>query len=283
MERLSDEMQQSSESMPSRESIPSGPVFKGRTAIVTGAAHGFGREIAVLFVERGARVLAADVLVEELVETELAMQKAAQYGGAGRIAALDVTDESAVARILSEFVMDVGRIDILVNNAGGVLGQTHKPVEEVTANDWQTIVNVNLTGVFYCIRAAATVMKAQRYGRIVNVSSGAGRSFSLTGVQAYASAKAGQIGLTRQMARELGAFNITVNNVAPGFVRSNPTTERQWNAMGEQAQAELVESISLRRLGTARDIAEAVLFFASDAASWISGQVISVDGGHHMF
>ena len=260
-----------------------GPVFKGRTAIVTGAAHGFGREIALLFVERGARVLAVDVLADELTETKLAMQAAANFGGEGETAELDVSDETAVQQIFSQFVTDFGRIDILVNNAGGVLGQTHKPVEEVTAHEWQRIFDVNLTGVFYCIRAAAPVMKAQRYGRVVNVSSGAGRSFSLTGIQAYASAKAGQIGLTRQMARELGAFNITVNNVAPGFVRSNPTTEKQWDAMGEQAQEELIASISLRRLGTARDIAEAVLFFASDAASWISGQVISVDGGHHMF
>ncbi|KPV44495.1 short-chain dehydrogenase [Alicyclobacillus ferrooxydans] len=264
-------------------SLPTGSVFRGRTVVVTGAAHGFGRAIAVLLVERGATVMATDVLGDELVVTEQAMQEAAQYGGGGRTALLDVTDEASVQSLFRKLSADFGSVDILINNAGGVLGQVHKPIEEVTTSEWQSILDVNLTGAFYCIQAVAPLMKANRYGRIVNVSSGAGRSFSLTGIQAYASAKAGQIGLTRQMARELGPFQITVNNVAPGFVRSNPTTEKQWQAMGEKAQEELIHSISLRRLGTTRDIAEAVLFFASDAAAWISGQVISVDGGHHMF
>nr|WP_282433796.1 SDR family oxidoreductase [Desulfosporosinus sp. I2] len=142
---------------------------------------------------------------------------------------------------------------------------------------------VNLKAVFYTIKAAAPIMKEQRYGRVVNVSSGAGRSFSLTGIQAYASSKAGQIGFTRQMARELGAYGITVNNVAPGFVRSNSSPEKQWNAMGEGKQEVLLEGISLHRLGTSEEIAYPVLFFASDYASYISGQIISVDGGHHMF
>jgi 3-oxoacyl-[acyl-carrier protein] reductase len=113
----------------------------------------------------------------------------------------------------------------------------------------------------------------------VNISSGAGLGISLTGIQAYASAKAGQIGLTRQLAHELGPFNITVNNVAPGFVRSNPTTERQWDAMGEAGQKRLLDNIALKRLGAPEDIAAMVMFFASDHAGWISGQVISVDGG----
>jgi 3-oxoacyl-[acyl-carrier protein] reductase len=122
-------------------------------------------------------------------------------------------------------------------------------------------------------------MKARGYGRIVNISSGAGLGVSLTGIQAYASSKAGQIGLTRQLAHELGPFGITVNNVAPGFVRSNPTTERQWERMGHDGQERLVQSIALKRLGSPDDIANAVLFFASDYAGWISGQVLSVDGG----
>jgi 3-oxoacyl-[acyl-carrier protein] reductase len=126
-------------------------------------------------------------------------------------------------------------------------------------------------------------MKQRRYGRIVNISSGAGRSTSLTGIQAYTSAKAGQIGLTRQLAQELGAWGITVNNIAPGFVRSNPTTERQWESYGEEGQAALVNDIALKRLGTAEDIAYGVLFFASDFAAWCTGQVLSVDGGKAMF
>jgi 3-oxoacyl-[acyl-carrier protein] reductase len=122
-------------------------------------------------------------------------------------------------------------------------------------------------------------MKASRFGRIVNISSGAGLRTSLTGIQAYAAAKAAQIGLTRQLAQELGAWNITVNNVAPGFVRSNPTTERQWESYGPEGQQKLVDSLYLKRLGSADDIAAAVLFFASDLAGWITGQILSVDGG----
>jgi Dehydrogenases with different specificities (related to short-chain alcohol dehydrogenases) len=122
-------------------------------------------------------------------------------------------------------------------------------------------------------------MKAAKYGRIINISSGAGLGISLTGIQAYASAKAAQIGLTRQLAHELGEWGITVNNVAPGFVRSNPTTERQWESYGADGQRALVDGIALKRLGSPDDIANAVLFFASDYASWITGQVLSVDGG----
>jgi len=122
-------------------------------------------------------------------------------------------------------------------------------------------------------------MKAAHSGRIVNISSGAGLSVSLTGIQAYAAAKAAQIGLTRQLAHELGPWGITVNNIAPGFVRSNPTTERQWDAYGEAGQRALVDRIALKRPGTPDDIAYGVLFFASEYAGWISGQVIAIDGG----
>ena len=122
-------------------------------------------------------------------------------------------------------------------------------------------------------------MKAARFGRIINISSGAGLGVSLTGIQAYVAAKAAQIGLTRQLAHELGQWNITVNNIAPGFVRSNPTTEKQWDSYGEAGQQALVDKIALRRLGTPDDIANGVLFFASSYAGWITGQVLSVDGG----
>jgi 3-oxoacyl-[acyl-carrier protein] reductase len=122
-------------------------------------------------------------------------------------------------------------------------------------------------------------MKAQGRGRIVNISSGAGRTISLTGIQAYASAKAGQIGLTRQLAHELGPFGITVNCVAPGFIRSNPSTEKQWDAMGAEGQAALVQGIAMRRLGSPDDIAHAVMFFASSHAGWITGETLGVDGG----
>src|SRR5581483_3944023 len=172
----------------------------------------------------------------------------------------------------------IGRVDILVNNAGGVVGQVGRPLEEITDEDCQAIVDANLTSTFVCTRAVAPGMKERRYGRIVNISSGAGRSVSLTGIQAYASAKAGQIGLTRQLAHELGPWGITVNNVAPGFVRSNPTTERQWQSYGEEGQRRLVEHIALKRLGSPQDIANGVFFFASEFAGWITGQTLAIDG-----
>lgn len=258
-------------------------LFTGKTAIVTGAAHGFGRAISAEMARRGAQVVAVDVADHELEETLAAVSLVKANGGEVRIRRVDVTKEEEVQACVAWTISEYGKIDILVNNAGGVLGQAHKPVETVSGAEWSQVIDVNLNGVFYFIRAVSAHMKGRNYGRIVNVSSGAGRSFSLTGIQAYASAKAGQIGLTRQMARELGAFNITVNNVAPGFVRSNPATEKQWLNMGEQGQQGLLEAISLHRLGTAEEIAYAVLFFASDYASYVSGQVISVDGGQQMF
>ena len=128
-------------------------------------------------------------------------------------------------------------------------------------------------------QAVAVSMKRQKSGRIINISSGAGRTVSLTGIQAYASAKAGQIGLTRQLAHELGDWNITVNCIAPGFILSNPTTEKQWEAMGDSGKEKLLSNIALHRLGEPHDIANAVMFFASDHASWITGETLGVDGG----
>lgn len=192
---------------------------------------------------------------------------------------LDVTDRDAVHALVAEVERGHGPVSILVNCAGGVRGQVGRPLEQITPADWQSIVDANLSGAFWCTQAVAPAMKAHGYGRVVNISSRAGLATSLTGIQAYASAKAGLIGLTRQLGHELGPFGITVNSIAPGFVRSNPTTERQWEAMGQDGQARLVESIAMRRLGTPEDIVHGVLFFASDFASWITGQVLSVDGG----
>jgi 3-oxoacyl-[acyl-carrier protein] reductase len=191
---------------------------------------------------------------------------------------VDVTEPRQVAA----FVATVGGADVLVNTAGGVAGQTMRPIEEVSDADWRRIFAINLDGAFYFTRAVVPAMKARRWGSIVNISSGAGRSHSLTGIQAYASAKAGLIGLTRQAAVELGPWGIRVNCIAPGFVRSNPATELQWAAMGEEGQRRLLESVALRRLGEPADIARAVCFFASDDAAWITGQTISVDGGKWM-
>src|SRR5204863_9593127 len=240
--------------------------------VVTGAGHGFGRAIALAFAQRSANVWACDVGEGELRETERLCNA---DGGTCAVRTVDVRDKSAVER----FVAEAGDVHILVNNAGGVLGQVGRPLEEVTPAQWQTIYDVNVTAAFYCSQAVAPGMKAARFGRIVNISSGAGLGVSLTGIQAYASSKAAQIGLTRQLAHELGAWGITVNNIAPGFVRSNPATERQWESYGEEGQRRLVEQVALKRLGTPIDIANAVLFFASDAAGWITGQVLPVDGG----
>ena len=250
--------------------------FDGKTAIVTGAAHGFGRAISIAFAQRGALVWACDVIVDELAETQRLCQAA---GGICTARTTDVTDKGAVDKLAAEASRVSGQVHILVNNAGGVLGQVGQPLEKVTAEQWQAIFDVNVTGAFNCAQAVAPGMKAKQFGRIVNISSGAGLGVSLTGIQAYASAKAAQIGLTRQLAHELGPFSITVNNIAPGFVRSNQTTEAQWQSYGADRQQALVESIALKRLGTPDDIANGVLFFASEFAGWITGQVLSIDGG----
>ncbi len=250
--------------------------FSGRAAIVTGAAHGFGRAIALAFATRGASVWACDVLEDEVMETGQLCRAA---GGDCTVRVVDVRDKPAVERLATEAAQATGSVHVLVNNAGGVLGQVGQPLEQVLPAQWQAIFDVNVTGAFHFAQAVAPGMKAAKAGRIINISSGAGLGISLTGIQAYASAKAAQIGLTRQLAHELGPWGITVNNVAPGFVRSNPTTERQWESYGPEKQRALVESIALKRLGTVEDIAAGVLFFASESARWVTGQVLSIDGG----
>jgi 3-oxoacyl-[acyl-carrier protein] reductase len=227
----------------------------GRTAVVTGTAHGIGAAIAEALRAGGAEVHGADR------------------------AEADLTVPGEVQR----FFGALGGVDILVNSAGGVCGQVGRPIEDVPDEDWNEVVQANLYSAFLCTRAVVPSMKARRWGRIVNISSGAGRGVSLTGIQAYTSAKAGQIGFTRQMAHELGPFGITVNCIAPGFIRSNPTTERQWQSYGEEGQRTLVEGIAMRRLGQPEDIANGVLFFVSERSSWVTGQTISIDGGHALF
>lgn len=253
--------------------------FQGKTAIVTGAAHGIGRSICVELGRRGAEVWACDILLEKVEETARLVREA---GGVCEVGTVDVTNTEQVNGFVKRAAAKQG-VQILVNVAGGVVGQVQQPIENVTDEQWDVIVRVNQTGVFKMTRAVTPYMKAQKYGRIVNISSGAGRATSLTGIQAYASAKAGQIGLSRQTARELGAWNITCNNIAPGFVRSNPTTEKQWESYGPEGQKALVETIALKKLGRPEDIAYGVLFFASDLAEWITGQTISIDGGKHIF
>lgn len=246
--------------------------FDGKAVAVTGAGHGIGRAIARAFAERGARVFACDLNADGL-------QVTGRTPGI-ETALLDVTARPDVRGWVARIEKALGgALDVVVNNAGGVCGQPGRPIEEIGDEDWDAIVRVNLTAAFAVTQAAAPGMKARRAGRVVNISSGAGLGVSKTGIQAYASAKAGQIGLTRQLAHELGPFGITVNSVAPGFVLSNPATLRQWDAYGEAGQRALLAGVAARRLGTPEDMAHAVLFLASDYAAYINGQTISVDGG----
>src|ERR1700683_1168138 len=207
------------------------PGLAGKTAVVTGVAHGIGTAIAAALKDDGATV-----------------------HGVNKDGA-DLRNPVGVRAVFAA----VGDVDILVNNAGGVAGQVGQPIEDVTDQDWRNVVDANLTTAFLCSRAVIPGMKKRGWGRIITISSAAGLTVSKTGIQAYASAKAAQIGLTRQLAHELGPFGITVNCIAPGFILSNAATERQWSELGEAGQEALIGSIALRRLGRPVDIANAVL------------------------
>lgn len=226
-----------------------------RRAVVTGTAQGIGGSIADLLEMEGAAVHRVD-------RTDV-----------------DLAD----AAVATPYLRALGPLDILVHAAGGVCGQTHSPVEDVSDSEWDAVMDANLRSAFNCVRAVAPSMKERGFGRIVTVSSGAGRSVSLTGIQAYTAAKAGLIGFTRQMAWELGPHGITVNCIAPGFVLSNPATQAQWDAYGPDGQAALVDRIATRRTGQPEDIARGALFFVAPEAGWVSGQTLSIDGGHSLF
>jgi 3-oxoacyl-[acyl-carrier protein] reductase len=247
--------------------------FDNRIVAVTGAGHGFGRAIAQGFAALGARVFATDLSADELKET-------ASAGGSITIKAFDLTQKGAAAGWIREIEQATGGpVEVLVSNAGGVRGQVMRPIEEVPEEDWHAIFDVNLHAAFALARAVAPGMKKARSGRIVTISSGAGLKASRTGIQAYCSAKHGLVGLTRQLAREFGPYGITVNSVAPGFALSNPASIAQFESYGQEGKKRVVESLAMRRLGRPEDIANAVLFFASDFAPWVTGQVLAVDGG----
>jgi 3-oxoacyl-[acyl-carrier protein] reductase len=245
--------------------------FDDRVALVTGAAQGIGRAIATALVEAGATVHLADIDAAGVAAT------AAEIGATAH--AVDLGSPEAAQALVAGIAGAGGRLDLLVHAAGGVRGQVGRPVEAISEADWRVIFAANVDSAFWLAQAAAPVMKQAGYGRIVTISSGAGLRPSLTGIQAYASAKHALVGLTRQLAWEFGPHGVTVNSVAPGFVRSNPATERQWESYGEDGQKRLIESVHTRRLGTPQDIAAATLFFLSEQAGWITGQVLSVDGG----
>ena len=193
---------------------------------------------------------------------------------------LDLTDRDAASAWIAQIEWTTGgAVDVLVNNAGGVAEQEMRPIEEVPDAEWDCIFAVNIGAAFTLSGAVAAGMKQAGSGRIINISSGAGLAPSLTGIQAYCSAKHAVVGLTRQLAHELGPLGITVNSVAPGFVRSNAASERQWGGYGEEGQRALLERIAMKRLGTAQDIANSVVFFASELPGFVNGQILAVDGG----
>jgi 3-oxoacyl-[acyl-carrier protein] reductase len=246
--------------------------FSGRTVAVSGAAIGFGRAICEAFAARGATVFGCDIREPELA----ALSR--DYGAAVR--EVDLTDRAAAAAWIAEAEAAAGgALDVLVNNAGGVAGQEGRPIEEVSDEDWDRVFAVNVGAAMALSRAAVPAMKAAGRGAIVNIGSGASLQASLTGVQAYCAAKHAVLGLTRQLAQELGPHGIRVNCVAPGFVQTNPATERQWRSWSPERQRAMLDAIPLRRFGTPQDIAKATLFLASDDAAFITGQILSVNGG----
>ena len=248
--------------------------FPGKRVVVAGAARGIGRAIAVEFARLGADVHACDILVDEV------RAYADEFDGEGMIRPVwvDVTDPRSVAGVIEAAEAGTGAVDVLVYVAGGVRGQAPLPVDEVEPDDFRDIVEANLTGAFLFARAIAPGMKRAGRGRIVTITSRAGLATTLTGIQSYAAAKHGQVGLVKQLAQELGPFGITVNSVAPGFMATSPDYQRQWDSYSENFRASFLDRIAMRRMGTPEDIAHAVLFLASDYASWITGQILPVMG-----
>jgi 3-oxoacyl-[acyl-carrier protein] reductase len=241
--------------------------FEGQSVLVAGAARGIGRAVANAFVRCGASVFAGDKMSDRLHELGV---------DAGHV---DVTDRASTRAWVAAAEHAHGRgPDVLVYVAGGVMGQSAKPIEDVEPNEWRDILDANLTGAFLTSQAVAPAMKRRRKGRIVFITSRGGLRTSLTGIQAYASAKAGEIGLARQLGQELGPFGITVNTVAPGFQRTSPDYERQWGSYSDEKRRAVMKPIALGRLGAPDDVANAVLFFASDLASFVTGQTLSVSG-----
>ena len=241
--------------------------FDGQVALVTGATQGIGRAVAQGLQDAGAKVHVADI-----APIEEANGKFIYHHG-------DLGNRREAHALIASVLKNDNRLDILVNAAGGVRGQIGRPIEDVAEADWRVIFEANVDSAFWLAQAASAPMKKAGFGRMIFIASGAGLRPSLTGIQAYTSAKHALVGLTKQLSQDLGRFGITTNAIAPGFVRSNPTTEVQWENYGADGQRRLVESIHTRRTGAATDIASAALFLASEQASWISGQILSVDGG----
>ena len=242
-----------------------------RIALVTGVVGGIGAAIAARLAADGAKVIVNDLPGE-------ALEEAAGQLGLPAVSA-DLGDPDSVKSLAQQIGADYGTPDILVNAAGGVRGQVGTPLEAVQPDAWHSIFAINVDATLYLSQFLVPAMKAAGWGRIVTISSGAGLRPSLTGIHAYTAAKHALVGLTKQLSLELGQHGITVNSIAPGFILSNPSSRRQWESYGEQGQTQLLGRIHTRRLGTPEDIAAAAAFLTSDEAGWITGQILSVDGG----
>jgi len=238
--------------------------FEGKTAIVTGAARGIGLEIAKQLAAGGARVVLVDILAEDLKKA------AGELGPDTLTYAVDVTDETAVEKMIDEVAETCGRIDILINNAGITRDDL---LLRMTQDEWDAVLNVNLKGTFLMTKHAAKYMVRQRGGRIVNLASVSGLVGN-PGQANYSASKAGVVGFTKTVARELARRNVCCNAVAPGFIKTRMT-----DVLPEKAKERALSAIPLGRMGTPNEVAAAVVFLAGDAASYITGQVLPVDGG----
>ena len=243
--------------------------FSGKVAIVTGASRGIGRGIAQTLAARGAVVIAA-ARGDNAAATVQAITGA---GGRAEAASIDVTDSASIEAMIAGVLQRHGRIDILVNNAGIARDQL---MLRMKRDDWDQVLSTNLTSAFTCVQAVLKPMVRQRSGRIISISSVVGQMGN-AGQANYAASKAGLIGFSKALARELASRNITVNVVTPGLVETDMT-----KAITDKAQADWSAQIPLGRLGTPQDIAAAVCFLASDEASYITGHVLAVNGGMYM-